>query len=216
MSGWRFADRGWFHNDGLNLCSEANRRLVADELVGRNVVFGSHRWFTGGAAPSHVAMTTIDQWDAELARGRPGDNLILLSLRRVAHLALVHADDLSTPQPAALGPEDVAAIEGYDAAARLGELLFVRRFVPRPGGLEAALDTIDLRDAGEPWRERVAEASAGGGEIWLFDGELAWRDHERRQYGTEPPETWTAHHGIYLVDGYVPDGQGRVVCGGPY
>jgi predicted ATPase with chaperone activity len=34
--------------------------------------------------------------------------------------------------------------------------------------------------------------------------------------GPDPPETWTARHGIYLLDGYVPDEQGRVLCGGPY
>ncbi len=173
MTGWRFSDRGWFHNERLNLRAEANRRLIADELVERNVVFGSHRWFAGGGSPSLVAITTIEQWDDEVARGRPGDNIILLSLRKVAQMALVHAWDASTPWPEAVRPEDAAVIEAYDRMAKLGELLCVRRFTPTSGQVEAALDRIDLRDVSVPWQEQLAEAAAsGGGEIWLFDGEL--------------------------------------------
>ena len=216
MTGWLFSDRGWFHNERLNLRAEANRRLIADELVERNVVFGSHRWFAGGGSPTLVAITTIEQWDNEVARGRPGDNIILLSLRKVARMALVHAGDASTPQPEELRAEDAAIVEAYDRVAKFGELLCVRRFTPVSGKVEAGFDRIDLRDASEPWQEQLAEASSGGGETWLFDGELDWRDHERRQHGLEPPESWTANHGICLVDGYVPDPHGRVVCGGPY
>ncbi len=52
VTGWRFSDRGWFHNEGLNLRAEANRRLIADELVERNILFGAHRWFAGGGSPT--------------------------------------------------------------------------------------------------------------------------------------------------------------------
>jgi hypothetical protein len=215
MTGWRFVDRGWFVNDWLNLRTEANRRLVASELEFPNVVFGAHRWFAGGSSADAVAITAPGQWDAELARGRPGDNLILLSLRHIGAGALARTGTTTSPHPPAPSPADVIAIEGYVAAGGL-ELLFVRRFSPLPGTIEAAFAWLDLGDAGWPWQDALAEHAAGGGEAWLFDGELLWRDHDRRQRGSDPPETWTARHGICLVDGYLPDERGRVVCGGPY
>lgn len=216
MNGWRIADRGWFVNDRLNLRSEANRRLVADELAFPNVIFGVHRWFAGGSAASNVAITSLDQWDADLARGRPGDNVILLSLRQVEDAALVHPGDIGSPQPPAPTAADVVAIEAWAAAGAYAEILAVRRFSPRPGELECASVILDLRDTAWPWQQALAEHSADGGEVWLFDGELLWRDHVRRSHRAEPPESWTAHNGICLVDGYVPDEHGRVVCGGPY
>ena len=217
MSGWRFADRGWFVNDRLNLRSEANRRLVANELDIPNVAFGVHRWFAGGSSLDEIAITSLEEWDAELARGRPGDNVILLSLRQVEDAALVHAGDMRSPQPPEPTAADVAAIAAYNAAARYGEIFVVRRFSPRPGEIESASTYVDLRDAPAwPWQQALAEHSVGGGEVWLFDGELLWRDHDRRRHEAAPPETWTANHGICLVDGYVPDEHGRVVCSGPY
>jgi hypothetical protein len=215
MSGWRFSDREWFVNDGLNLRTDANRRIVAAELAFPNVVFGAHRWFAGGGSASAIAITSLDEWDADLAKGRPGDNVILLSLRRVEAEALTHAGNMASPHPPVLSTADINAIEAFIAAGG-NELLFVRRFSPRPGTIDCVFTWIDLRDAGWPWQKGLAEYAIGGGEVWLFDGELLWRDHDRRQSGSDPPETWTAHHGSCLVDGYVPDEQGRVVCGGPY
>ena len=84
-------------------------------------------------------------------------------------------------------------------------MFVVRRFAPRPGEIEAASTYVDLRDAAWPWQQALAEHSVEGGEVWLFDSELLWRDHDRRIHGAEPPETWTANHGICLVDGYLPD-----------
>jgi hypothetical protein len=214
MSRWRFADREWFVNDGLNLRTDANRRIVARELEFPNVVFGAHRWFAGGASASAIAFTSLDQWDADLAKGRPGDNLILLSLRRVETTALMHAGDISSSHPPVPSAADVNAIEAFIEAGG-GELLFVRRF-SRPGNVDGAFMWIDLRDPGWPWQQALAEHSVDGGEAWLFDGELLWRDHDQRLSASGPPEQWTAQHGIYLVDGYLPDDQGRVVCGGPY
>ncbi len=124
-------------------------------------MFGSHRWFAGGGSPSLVAITTIEQWDDEIARGRPGDNIILLSLRKVAQMALVHAWDASTPRPEALRPEDAAVIEAYDRTAKLGELLCVRQFTPTSGQVEAALDRIDLRDLSVTWQEQLARLLPG-------------------------------------------------------
>jgi hypothetical protein len=216
MGGWRFADRGWFINDRLNLRSEANRRIVANELAFPNVAFGVHRWFAGGSSLDAIAITSLDQWDADLARGRPGDNVILLSLRQVEDAALVHAGDIGSPQPAVPSAADVVAIDAFNALGGYGEIFVVRRFSPRPGEIESASRYVDLRDAAWPWQQALAEHSVDGGEVWLFDGELLWRDHDRRRHGAEPPETWTASHGICLVDGYVPDENGRVVCGGPY
>jgi hypothetical protein len=84
-----------------------------------------------------------------------------------------------------------------------------------PTLVECAFAFLDLRDDQVDWREPIAERSAHGGEVWLFDGAIVCRDHDRRRRGAEPPEAWDAHHGIYLIDGYFPDEQGRVVCGGP-
>jgi hypothetical protein len=215
VRGWRFADRGWFVNDGLNLRTDANRRIVAGELEFPNLVFGVHRWFAGGGSADPIAITSLHQWDADLERGRPGDNLIVLSLRRVEAEALARAGDISSPRPPTPSAAEVSAIEAYVAAGG-AELLFVRRFSPRPAAIECSFKWVDLEDAAWPWQQALAEHSVDGGEAWLFDGELLWRDHDRRQSGADPPETWTAHHGIYLLDGYVPDEQGRVVCGGPY
>jgi hypothetical protein len=215
MSGWGFADRGWFVNDGLNLATDMNRRIVAAELGSPNVVFGDHRWFAGGGSATGIAITSLDQWDAELARARPGDNVILLSLRRVEADALTRAGDLASRIPPVPSAADVDAVEAFIAAGG-NELLLGRGFSPRPREVECAFRWIDLRDAAWPWRPAFAEHSVDGGDVWLFDGELLYRDHDRPQYGSDPPETWTAHHGINLVDGFVPDEQGRVVCGGPY
>jgi hypothetical protein len=215
VKGWRFADRGWFVNDGLNLRTDSNRRIVAGELEFPNVVFGVHRWFAGGGSADTIAVTSLDEWDADLARGRPGDNVIVLSLRRIEAEALARAGDITSPRPPVPSASDIQAIEAYIAVGG-AELLFVRRFSPRPGTTECSFKWVDLDDAASPWQQALAEHSVPGGELWLFDGELLWRDHDRRQLAADPPETWTAHHGIYLLDGCVPDEDGRVVCGGPY
>jgi hypothetical protein len=215
MSGWRFDDRGWFVNDALNLRTVANRHVVGAELEHQNVAFGVHRWFAGGSAADAIAITSLGEWDAALARGRPGDNVILMSLRQVEAEALAHAGDIASGEAPILSAADITAIEVHAARGGL-ELLFVRRFAPQPGSTDASSRWIDLRDTLRPWREAVAEHAVDGGEVWLFDGELLWRDHHRRLQGSEPPERWQAHHGIYVIDGYVPDEQGRVVCGGPY
>jgi hypothetical protein len=215
MSGWRFDDRGWFVNDRLNLGTEVSRRVVAAELEDANVVFGAHRWFAGGRSADAIAITSLDQWDAELARGQPGDNVILISLRRVDAEALAHVGDRESAEPTDLGAAAIAAVESYAAAGGV-ELLVVRRFTPRSGDIEAACQWIDLRDTSWPWQQALAEHSTAGGERWVFDGELLWRDHRRRLQASDPPESWQASDGVYVVDGYVPDDQGRVVCGGPY
>ena len=215
MVGWRFEDRGWFVNDAINLRTESNRQAIAAELEYPNVVFGAHRWFAGGSAADAVAITSLVDWDADLARGRPGDNVILLSLRRVEAEALAHVGDSASPEPPILGASDIAAIESHAADGGY-ELLFVRRFSPQPGGVEAAFRWIDLRDTSWPWQRAFAEHAADGGEVWLFDGELLWREHHERHRGSDPPETWRAGYGAYVVDGYIPDEHGRVVCGGPY
>ena len=215
MSGWRFDDRGWFVNDALNLRTIANRQVVGAELGNQNVAFGVHRWFTGGSAANAIAITSLGEWEAALARGRPGDNVILVSLRQIEAEALAHAGNMASGEPPILSAADITAIEVHAAGGGL-ELLFVRRFAPQTGNVEAAFQWIDIRDSSRTWREAIAEHSVAGGEVWLFDGELLWRDHDRRQRRSDPPETWHARHGIYLVDGYIPDEQGRVVCGGPY
>jgi hypothetical protein len=96
------------------------------------------------------------------------------------------------------------------------ELALVARFPAVPTVVECHVAFIDCRDDEVAWRQPVARTSAHGGEVWLFDAEPVWPDHDRRVRGDEPPDTWMAHHGLYLVDGYAPDDQGRVVCGGPY
>jgi hypothetical protein len=45
---WRFADRGWFVNDDLNLRSPSNLAAVEGALSFPNIAFGVHRWFRGG------------------------------------------------------------------------------------------------------------------------------------------------------------------------
>jgi hypothetical protein len=215
MDGWRFADRGWFINDALNLRSAANRRAVADELEFPNIVFGLHRWFAGGGNAAHVAIATMEQWDAELARGRPGDNLLLLSLRRVAGRALAHAGEITSHERPVLGRSDIERIGAFLGDDRR-DLTVVQRLSPRPGDIRCAARVIPTYPRPSEWDQELADGPWSGGDVWLFDGDLVWRDHAHRQRAPQPPETWTASHGLYVVDGYVPDELGRVVCGGPY
>jgi hypothetical protein len=214
VTGWRFSDRGWFVNHKINLRSQENRRLVTAELEFPNIAFGVHRWFFGGGSPDLVAIATPARWGAELARGRPGDNLLLISLRRVAELALAHVGELTSRQPPALASHE-ETIRAFLADTRRGQIALVHRYSPRPGRLVCHYGIFWDPEA-DGWDTELWEWSQAGGELWLFDNELVWQDHERRAWGTQPPEEWEAQHGLCLVDGYVPDEQGRVVCGGAY
>ena len=189
MGGWRFADRGWFVNDRLNLRSEANRRLVANELAFPNVAFGIHRWFAGGNSLDEIAITSLDQWDADLARGRPGDNVILLSLRQVEDAALVHTGDIGSPQPPVPSAADVVAIEAFNAVGGCGEIFVVRRFSPRPGEIESASTYIDLRDAASPWQQALAEHAVDRGEVWLFEDRKSIRLNSSHQSVSRMPSS---------------------------
>jgi hypothetical protein len=211
---WRFADRGWFVNDGINLRSATNLALVASALEFPNIAFGLHRWFRGGASPDAIAMATEEEWDAELARGRPGDNLMLLSLREVADQALLRLGELTGVSLAPISDADLGPIRDFLNNDRR-EVAVVRRYSPRPGELVCAHRVLwDPKP--DEWAEQVDEWRATSGELWFFDEELLWQRHHTRIRADVPPEDWMAHHGLYLVDGYIPDEAGRVVCGGPY
>jgi hypothetical protein len=215
MTGWENADRGWFTNDDLNLDSAANRRIVASELTFPNVAFGVHRRFAGGVSLSEIALGSAGEWEDELSKATPGDNLILLSLRQVQHQAIAHAGDPTNRRPPVLQPSDHDAVQAFITAGG-SELALVSRSSPTPTVVECAFTFVDCRDDRVDWHEQVAERSGRGSEVWLFDAEIVWRDHDRRVLGDEQPEAWNAHHGIYLIDGYAPDERGQVVCGGPY
>jgi len=108
---------------------------VASDLEFPIVLFGVHRWFAGGSSAATIAITSLDQWDAELARGKPGDNVILISLQRVEAEALTHAGDLTSRLSPGPSAADFNAIEAFIAAG--GDVpSFVRRFSPRPGEVE--------------------------------------------------------------------------------
>jgi hypothetical protein len=204
---WSFADRGWFVNDALNLRSSENLRAVAVALESPTLLFGVHRWFAGGSSPDLIAFGSAADWDAELARGRPGDNLIVLSVADVPDLVLLHARE-----PGFRGADvDLAAL-------RLGgpgrELAIVSRQTSAAAH-RATYRMVEVADH-ESWQDEVADALAASDETWIFDNDVVWRDHKRRSAGTTPPEQWPARHGRYVVDGFVPDAEGRIVCGGPY
>ena len=104
-----------------------------------------------------------------LARGRPGDNVILLSLRRVEAEALErHVGDSASRRTA--DPAAPADIGGHRIARRrrwVSSFSSSGRFIAaQPGGVEAAFRWIDLRDTSWPWQQAFAEHAADGpGEV---------------------------------------------------
>jgi hypothetical protein len=210
----RFADRGWFVNDRINLRTDTNRQLVAAELQFPNIAFGLHRWFAAGSSPDLLAIATPEQWEAELARGRPGDNLMLLSLRRVAELAVAHVGGVTNREPLSLDGSDLVPVQSLLADDRQ-EITVIHRFSPQPDDLICSYKVQwDLKTP--DWDAQIDEWSAMSGELWFFNNEIIWQEPASRVRAAQPPEEWTAQHGMYLVDGYLPDQQGRVVSGGPY
>src|SRR5680860_1517991 len=203
---WRFADRGWFVNDGINLRSDANRAAVAEALVSPNVAFGLHRWFKGGCAPDAIAIATPQEWEAELARGRPGDNLMLLSLRDVANQALLRLGEVTGRPLRGLGDSDLTVIRDFLRDDRR-EVAVVHRYSPRPGEVTCAHSVL-WDPQHDEWAAQIDQWKATSGELWFFDEEILWQRHDTRIQADTPPEDWMAQHGLYLVDGYLPDAEG--------
>ena len=89
----------WVVHDEINVIAEQNQAAVRAELVFANVVFGLHRLYAGGSAPLRLALASPEEWDAASRRGGQGDNLILVSLRKVNHLALAHVGSPTSAVP---------------------------------------------------------------------------------------------------------------------
>jgi len=155
----------------------------------------------------------MDEWHMELDRGRPGDNLMLLSLEAVQADAILRIGSIDGP---ALGRVDSAVRPIVDLLSdSRREVAVVRRCSPATGQVLADHSVL-WNPSPEEWQEQLDAWATIAGELWFFDEEIIWQRHEDRFRAETPPEQWTARHGVYLVDGFLPDDQGRVVCGGPY
>jgi hypothetical protein len=155
----------------------------------------------------------MDEWLMELDSGRPGDNLMLLSLDAVRDESLLRIGSIDGP---VLGRVDSVVrpiVELLGDTRR--EVAVVRRSSPGAGELVA--DHSVLWDpSSEEWQNLLDAWAATTGELWFFDEEIIWQRHEDRFRAETSPELWSARHGVYIVDGFLPDDDGRVVCGGPY
>jgi hypothetical protein len=203
----------WFLNDAINVLSADNQERIRAELVVPNVVFGLHRWYAGGSSPTSIALSSQAEWDLELSRCRPGDNLVLVSLRRVRHLALAHAGVLSSGSPPVLSSPGQERLLAFLHDHRR-ELAVLHRHVGGDGRFECDYDIV-WDPSPEEWSEHLERWSRLQGELLFFDDdEILWRDKSGRQ--GVPPEEWASNYGDYLFDGYFPDARGRVVVGGAY
>jgi hypothetical protein len=205
----------WFVNDRINLLSNVNLELVAAALRFPNIAFGLHRWFYRASGPDPIAVATSEQWEAELARGRPGDNLMLLSLEAVRLSAMVHVGDVPSTDPLRMSPQQQQQVREFLADDR-HEIAVVHR--SSPDGREVSCSYEVLWNPGsEEWDDPLRKWSQSMGELFLFNNDILWQDVRPARSRTErPPEEWTPQHGMFLADGYIPDEDGRVVCRGAY
>ena len=203
----------WVVHDAINVLAEQNQAAVRAELVVPNVAFGLRRLYAGGGNPLLVALASPAEWEAELRRGRPGDNLMLVSLRKVNHLALAHVGSPASAVP--LVPSD-AVQERLQAflGDRSNELAVVHRHVLDDELVECGYDTIwDPSD--DDWTDALDRWSRLKGELFFFDDAkvVGGKDEPDSAYALE---SRTGQHGYYLIDGYLPDAVGRIVIGGVY
>lgn len=138
---------------------------------------------------------------------------MLLSLRRVADPAVIHAGELTRLEPPTPGQQDLDCVRAT-LSDRGREFAVVHRFSPTPGKLVCSYDVLWDPEQAE-WEDQLDQWSGLSGELFFFDNEIVWQQHHSRVRASEPPEQ-CAQHGLYLVDGYISDDAGRVVCGGPY
>ena len=203
----------WVVHDAINVLAEDNQAAVRAELVFPNIAFGLHRWYAGGSSPSLVALASPAQWEAELRRGRPGDNLMLVSLRKVSHLALAHVGSPTSanpPSPTDAVQERLLRFLGDES----NELAVVHRFLLDDEQVECSYGTVSDPSAAD-WTDALDRWSRLRGELFFFDDSaVVWAKAEPGS--ASAPESRTGQHGYYLIDGYLPDPDGRVVIGGPY
>jgi hypothetical protein len=202
----------WFVNDALNVLAPQHQARMRAELRPPNVVFGLHRWYAGGRSPDRIALSSVQQWEAELDRSRAGDNLVLVSLHEVRERAIGEAGDLSSLSPPILPAALEARFLGF--LRRAGELAVVHRHLGADGSVRCGYDVV-WDPSPEDWAEWLERWSSLNGELLFFDDdEILWREKGARGGGS--PEEWPGRYAGYLFDGYVPNGQGQVVAGGAY
>jgi hypothetical protein len=200
----------WVVNDEINVLAEHNQAAVRAELVFPNVVFGLHRWYAGGSSPSRLAFASPGEWEAELTRGRAGDNLQLVSLSKVHHLALAHVGSATSDVAPIPTPAVEERLLGF-FDNELEELAVVHRHVLDSTRLECSYDVIEAED----WADALERWSRLRGELYFFDdAKVVWGEDE--PVSAYAPEARRGQHGHYVVDGYLPDSEGRIVIGGAY
>lgn len=203
----------WVVHDEINVLTEQNQAVVRAELVFPNVVFGLHRWYAGGSSPSRVVLATPEEWEAELSRGRPGDNLMLVSLRKVTHLALAHLGSPMSADPP-ITPDSVQERLLLFLEDESNELAVVHRYVLHNEHVECSYDTV-WDPSADDWADDLDRWSRLKGELFFFDdAKVVWAKAE--PCPVYAPESRTGQRGYYLIDGYLPDADGRIVIGGAY
>lgn len=200
----------WIVDDKLNVLAEENQGAVRAELVSPNVAFGLRRLYAGGGNPLLLALAAPKEWEAELARGRPGDNLMLVSLRDVSHLAIAHVGSPTSaiaPVPADGVHERLLTFLRDES----NELAVVNRHLVGDEHVECSYDTI-WDPSADDWADALDRWSRLRGELFFFDdAKVVWGRDE-----PDTPESRSAQHGYFLIDAYIPDAAGRIVVGGVY
>ena len=208
----RTIERRWLWNPRIDVTSPESRGLMIDALKGSNVAFGFHRWYYGGSAPDLISIATITEFDVEIGRGRPGDNLMLVSLDSVANRAIAHVGDPVAGGLAALSDDALHGVWNF-LASSANEVVALARHIADDGDVVCTVELIwdpDPADRDEltyQWRDLP-------GELWLFDSNVVWQPESDRS-GIARTH-WKAQHGHFLLDGYLPDEMGRVPVGGAY
>jgi len=202
----------WVWNPLIDATSAENRKLVVEALQGGNIAFGLHRWYYGGSAPDFCSIGAVDEWDAEIARGRPGDNLMIVSLESVSHQKILRQGHPVLGGMGSLASDDLGAAWRF-LESSANEIVAITRHISDAGEVVSSIELVWDPDAVE--RDRLFEEWRGlPGELWLFDMSVIWQDESDRK--GIPREQWTAQHQQFLVDVYIPDQQGRVPTGGAY
>lgn len=202
----------WIVNPKISATSPENRAIIQSALQQSNVAFGLHRWYYGGSGPDLIAITNMDRWDEELRRGRPGDNLMLVSLVDVEEKAIAHLGNAMNSEPLLSHETELERAWAFLESTN-NEVIALTRHVNAAGNTACSIEILWDPDDNE--RSKLVERwRLTPGELWLFGASVIWQDDPAHH---ELPRTeWRAQHGQFLLDVYIADADGNVPNGGAY
>jgi hypothetical protein len=94
------------------------------------------------------------------------------------------------------------------------ELAVVHRHVLDDEKVECSYDT-EWDPSADDWTDALGRRSRLKGELFLFDDSKLVSAKAERSSDHES-ESRTGQHGYYLIDGFLPHADGRIVIGGAY